>query len=183
MINPSSSTIHVRAARKTDAAAITQINIAAWRAAYAGVMPTDFLTSMSYEDKLNNWHHALTDPGHGRYRVCEFNQEVCGFAVYGPARDKDLAGDGRAGELVAINIKPDCWSQGLGKAMLRYVIDEAQATPWSSLYLWVIHSNARARGLYESFGFEHEGKSQYNDKLCNRPLQEVRYAKRLNNDL
>ena len=170
---------YVRLAKEADAAAITQINIAAWRAAYCDVMPTDFLASLSYEDKLNNWHRALTNPGKGRYLVCERNEEVCGFAVFGPARDENPASDGCSGELVAINVKPDCWSQGIGKALLHHVIDEAQATQWTMLYLWVIHSNARARGLYEAFGFECEGKSKYNDTLCNRPLQEVRYAKRL----
>ena len=172
--------INVRTADFNDAPAIARIHIAAWRAAYADEMPADFLAGLSYSQYLASWQRTLNTQSQGCYLVCEINNTVAGFAVYGPPRDEDLA-EKPVGELCALNIDPKQWGRGLGKALLEYMIKAGQKQGWSALYLWVVSSNQRAIGLYSRYGFINENKTKIDTRHSHAPLHETRFIKPLDN--
>ena len=176
--------IKIRRATLSDASTIASIHIAAWRKAYANIMPAAFLAGLDYNDKYHNWRSALTTANAGRYIVAELSGKVAGFAVYGPARDKDMSSSekSRAGELVAINIDPAQWSQGLGAALVEYILAEASEEHWSTLYLWVIKSNQRAIALYNRYGFQYDGNDKIDRTHCDAAILESRYVKYLTSE-
>jgi ribosomal protein S18 acetylase RimI-like enzyme len=168
----------IRPAVPDDAKAIAEVQVAAWRAAYHGHMPDTYLRSLSVDQKARSWRRGLEQPGPGTALVCERDGQAVGFCVYGPSRDED-ARDHPTGELVAMNVHPQCWRQGLGKAICEVVLAEAAKQDWESLTLWVLTENHAARRLYEKLGFVSDRVERSDTKLTGHPLHETRYRKRL----
>ena len=73
-----------------------------------------------------------------------------GFAL---ARDL-----GNEGEILSLGVLPDCRRLGIGRALLRAVIDEAASRELPSIVLEVANDNAAARGLYARAGFVAVGR-------------------------
>ena len=74
---------------------------------------------------------------------------VVGFAAAGPEHDGRAAG---IGELYAINLDPQVWGRGLGRALLRDMTAELAGLGYREAVLWVVPQNDRARRFYESDG-------------------------------
>jgi ribosomal-protein-alanine N-acetyltransferase len=62
------------------------------------------------------------------------------------------------GEIANLAVSPAGWGQGIGKALLDGAIVEGTARGAAAMYLEVRDSNARARRLYRSRGFEEVGR-------------------------
>ncbi|WP_041523643.1 GNAT family N-acetyltransferase [Gilvimarinus agarilyticus] len=164
--------MHIREASVADAEEIAQVQLQAWKSAYSGIMPEEFIDSMDVEIYRSNWQRALKHSGPGRYLVAVNDDVLLGFSVFGPARDADLDGE-RSAELVGINVKPTAWRSGVGTALLRDVVKETSAS-YQTLYLWVAKQNVRAIQFYESHGFSLEGKEKTEESHGN--VAEVRYV-------
>lgn len=57
-----------------------------------------------------------------------------------------------------ICVRKACWGQGLGAAILRALIAEAEKLGYSQIELTVVSDNLRARSLYERCGFTEVGR-------------------------
>lgn len=106
----------IREARIGDEDAIARVHVAAWRAAYRGMMPDDFLDALSEEGRAKRWRERLATKSEGRRVVVVATEEdaIVAFAGVGPARDE--AGD--RGELYMINVAPSAWGRGIASALL-----------------------------------------------------------------
>src|SRR5215475_10890763 len=93
-----------------DAAAIASAHVAAWRAAYDGLMPPAFLAALDVDRAVRRWEQSFQTAC--SVVVVEANSEVVGFCRYGPSRDSD--GSPSTGEVIAINLRPEFWRRGLG---------------------------------------------------------------------
>ena len=71
----------------------------------------------------------------------------------------------RAARLARVGIDPARRGQGLGRAMLRAVLDEAQARGLRSLDLRVYAANDPARALYGGQGFRDRGADPFDRRL------------------
>jgi ribosomal protein S18 acetylase RimI-like enzyme len=99
---------------------------------------------------------------------------VVGFASVGPSRDeRDI------GELYAIYVDPEDWSQGAGGALLEHA-EQRLARDFDEATLWVLAANLRARRFYEKAGWHSDGTNKTEDRLGVRS-EETRYRKRLSN--
>ena len=164
----------IREAQVDDSEDIASVQFDAWGAAYSGIMPEEFLSSMDLQAYKSNWKKSLANPGAGRYIVAEVEGKIVGFSVFGPARDGDL--DKRAdAELVAINVDPAHWGNNIGSKLLDAVVSEVSGS-YRALYLWVAEKNKRARNFYEYHGFKLEGGKK---KVPSHGyIAEVRYLSR-----
>ena len=120
--------MNIREANINDAEGIANVHVKSWQFAYVGIMPEEYLFSLSAKEKTGIWLKSLSEKSLGINIVLEINKEIIGFCVFGPARDKDLLNQ-NVGELVALNILPRYWGNGY--------------------YLWVLKQNERAIGVYE----------------------------------
>ncbi|HSD37546.1 MAG TPA: GNAT family N-acetyltransferase [Rhodocyclaceae bacterium] len=169
----------VRLATVDDAGAIAAVHIAAWRAAYAGLMPQAVLDGLSVEKRTADWRRSLSITGPDMTSVVTNAADVVvGFAHYGLARGATYVGK-RHGELFAINLQPDVWRCGFGRQLCEQVLAYAAARQWHFLSLWVLRENIRARAFYEGLGFIADGGEQTDSTLIGAPLNELRYRKQL----
>lgn len=71
---------------------------------------------------------------------------------------------GHAVRLV-LGVRRDCWRQGLGRALVKTLLDWADTRGIVRTSLEVVETNVGAIRLYESLGFEHEGRLRCRTKL------------------
>ena len=161
-----------RDAAVEDALAIARVWVAAWQAAYAGLMPAEYLAGLDAEAALPGFERRLSrEPvspraGAGRRRLSA-------SAVWCITGSRRRPGDGRGDRhqspsfALASGTGPGTPSGDPTAASCGHGFSEAT--------LWVLHGNARARQFYEELGWRHDGVEKHDDKLTGFALHEVRY--------
>jgi len=139
-------TISIDIARKEDVAAISEIERAAF---------SDPWSARSFRDALEHpsvyFGCARSDAG-----------QVLGYVVAWFVADE--------GEIANLAVAPEGWGRGIGRALLDAALAEATQRGIESVYLEVRDSNARARRLYQSRGFEEVGRRS---KYYRRPVEDA----------
>jgi ribosomal protein S18 acetylase RimI-like enzyme len=173
---PANQPISIRAATTADARAIAEINVAGWRAAYRGLMPEEFLDSLSVEHREIAWRMRLegVEAGDPAW-VAERDGAPIGYLASGPPRDEDADRD--AAEIYAIYVHPGAWRSGAGRRLMETATAEWWRRGASGLLLWVLEDNARARSFYEALGWVGDGSSKTYD-MGGFTTLEVRYRLR-----
>ena len=153
-------TLRIRRATVADARAIAEINVAGWQAAYRDIIPDDFLDGMSVAAREVALETRL-QPDEGDRApawIAERGGAVIGFVSSGPPRDEDVPLP--AAEIYAIYVLSDAWRSGAGRALMSTAVDHWLARGATTLTLWVLEANARARGFYEAMGWTPDGRRQ-----------------------
>jgi len=138
--------VSIDTAQKDDVAAISEIERAAF---------SDPWSARSFRDALEHpsvyFGCARSDAG-----------EVLGYVVAWFVADE--------GEIANLAVAPEGWGRGIGRALLDAALAEATQRGIESVYLEVRDSNARARRLYQSRGFEEVGRRS---KYYRRPVEDA----------
>lgn len=160
----------IRNARLTDVSRIAEILIFAKRTAYRSIFQNDMV---SFNDlQVLRLAIELQEEGALDNVVVYDDGIVKGMMNRGKSSDADYE---NSIQIFEFYIEPFFQKQGIGSAMLKSFIAEAQDRKYAHGLLWVLEKNHRARTLYEKFGFCFDG--------C-RKLQVgteeniIRYAKR-----
>jgi ribosomal protein S18 acetylase RimI-like enzyme len=165
--------VTVRHARVDDALALGLVHVRAWQAAYRGQMPDDYLDGLRAEERAAGWERGLRrDRARDPVLVAERDGCVVGFAVVGAAEDPR-----GAGELYAINVDPDHWGTGAGRALLMAAQAELARLGYAEVVLWVLPGNHRARRFYEAAGWVVDG-AERSAEVQGVVVPEVRYRRR-----
>lgn len=152
--------------------------MSAWRAAYVGIMPDQYLADLNEADSAEAWAGAIQrnpTPEEGRRLVVELNGELVGLSLVWPARGDDEAG---LGELILINLAPHAWGKGAGTALLDADVEALRDLGFDEAILWVAEDNARARRFYEREGWLPDGASK-TDTIGGASIVELRYRRAL----
>jgi GNAT superfamily N-acetyltransferase len=157
-----------------DAETMGRIVVRAWQAAYRTIMPDDYLNGLIPAERAAFWQRQIDSTGGDGILVAIANGEVVGFAAFGRCMDEGASED--EGQLYAINLDPDHWGKGLGRALLRAATDELAARGFKHLVLWVVPENARARTFYESEGWTTEGVIR-EEEVFGVTVTEIRYGR------
>ena len=142
--------MRIREAKGNDSAAIARVHIDSWRTTYRGMVSTDHLAGLSYEDRERRWQEffSVTDAIQFAY-VAEYDEElVVGFASGGANRDR---GSIYQGELYAIYLLEEYQHKGIGRELTRAVVKRLLEEGMSSMQVWVLAENPGA-GFYQSIG-------------------------------
>lgn len=154
-----------------DGLAIARVWVAAWQAAYAGLMPAAYLAGLDAHAALPAFERGLRS--NLSVLVLERDGSILGFSGYGASRD---AGAGPStGEVIAINLHPSWWRHGLGRELLLETQQRLRGQGFSAATLWVLSDNARARRFYEAQGWQPDGVEKHDDALTGFALHEIRY--------
>jgi GNAT superfamily N-acetyltransferase len=163
----------VRPATPDDADAIASAHVRSWQAAYRGIVPDALLDALSIERRASWWRGELTEMAKPtECWVVEQSCRVVGFASIGAARGGS-AGPG-VGELFAIYLEPEAWSQGLGRALMDRAVAGLRAGGFRTAILWVLADNLRGRRFYERTGWRPDGETM-GWETHGSTLEEVRY--------
>lgn len=153
-----SADVSARLAWPSDASAIAQIQIAAWRQDYTDVLPTEVLLGLKADQFTESWEASLNKPQDARMRVLVALERatVRGFALIHPSQDPDADGvsDSEIGEFV---IDPLHRRAGHGSRLLQASIDTLLADKFSRALWWVTASNDILRSFVTGTGWESDG--------------------------
>jgi len=161
--------VEVRAARAEDAAALAEIHVRTWQAAYRHVFG-ERLDQLRVEQRLAQWQRWLAEPQpHWRVFVAEEEGRAVAFSWLGESRE---AAD--EGEIYAIYALPDAWGSGAGTALMRASLEALREDGFRGAILWVLEDNPRARRFYEREGWTVDG-GRHEEELLGVSAVEVRY--------
>jgi GNAT superfamily N-acetyltransferase len=155
----------IRKAKPADAMAIATVYVRSWQAAYPGLVPQPFLDSLTPERQLGPWQTILVSPRSpvgGALVLVTGEERVIGFASFGPTRDEDIE-DEHVAEVMTLYLDPSVWSEGAGAMLLKESVEELARVGYRLATLWVLETNARARGFYEHMGWRPDGVSKLHD--------------------
>jgi ribosomal protein S18 acetylase RimI-like enzyme len=141
--------ITVRPAAISDAVQLAEIQVAAWHAAYRGMVPDAALDAYTVEDRAARWNEILR-AGMGETLVSETAGVTTGWIGFGASRDEDS--DGSTGEVYGLYVAPGRWRSGAGTALWRAACARMSAQGFAAVDVWVLEANAPARRFYESVG-------------------------------
>ena len=181
----------IRSASVADAAQIGAVMRASWQAAYQGIIAPEVIGRVTANDggarvrqsfRTRPWQKtfvAVAEPGAADgivgYAFCGPEQDVLGAPWPHPLSPEGQ--QGQVAELYALYVHPAWWSTGSGRALMDRVLDTASAAGYSSVRLWVLRDNARARRFYERAGFAPDGASHTLEGLGG--VTEIRYRRAL----
>ena len=138
----------VRPAGLGDAAEISRVHVATWRTAYRGMLPDDFLASLTEAHYAERWTRGIGD-GTSRVYVAEDASGVVGFASGGRERAGE---DGFDGELYALYVDDRAQRRGHGRELVRAGVGGLRDRGLRDMIIWVLRDNAGARAFYERLG-------------------------------
>ncbi|MGC3874526.1 N-acetyltransferase family protein [Halomonas sp. GXIMD04776] len=159
-----------------DARAIADIHIEAWRAAYRSIVSTDYLDTLSIEEKASVWRKAIIG-GTPQLLVARIEDEIVGWIAFGPCRDEGAKDD--EGEIWSLYVKPACWSKGARRQLWCQAREYLIAQGFKTVRLWVLADNAQAIGFYRAMGFVCQSETPQKFFLNGQSLWELCYARTL----
>jgi len=146
--------VSVRMAWSADAPAIAAVQVAAWRAGYADLLPVEVLETLDADEFAAAWTAALDKPKDARNRVLVALERatVRGFAVTGPCGDPDAdpVADGEVSELV---VQPGARRQGHGSRLLQACADTLRQDRFTRALTWLPAGDDRTRTFLTEAGW------------------------------
>ncbi|HYM95946.1 MAG TPA: GNAT family N-acetyltransferase [Candidatus Sulfotelmatobacter sp.] len=138
----------VRRAKLDDADAIARVHVASWRTTYRGLLPDDFLASMTEARYADRWRRGIADSSTRVYVVEDATGPV-GFASGGAERAGE---DGFAGELYSLYVLEAAQRSGHGRELVRAIVGGLRELGFDDMIAWVLRDNSAARAFYERLG-------------------------------
>ncbi|GAA2756760.1 GNAT family N-acetyltransferase [Actinopolymorpha rutila] len=157
MSQPSADT-SVRIAWAADAPEVARVQVAAWRQAYAGLLPAEVLDQLDEEAFAEQWRRSLAQPPDARHRllVALDHQTVVGFASTGPADDPD-ADPVADGTITAFHIDPAQTRHGHGSRLLQACADTLAADNFRRAVIWLQATDDALRAFLTEAGWGPDG--------------------------
>jgi ribosomal protein S18 acetylase RimI-like enzyme len=158
--------VRVRPARAEDAAAVAEVHVRTWQAAYEHVFGAERLASIDHSGRQRLAERAIASGGVAV--AVDDDGSVVGFVSVGPS--SDVEGEG---ELYAIYVLPEAWGSGAGRGLMDAGKDLLRAS-YAAATLYVLEDNPRARRFYEREGWALDGVTKA-DEFLGLAVPEVRY--------
>lgn len=160
-----------------DAVALAAVHVRTWQAAYAGLIPQDYLDSLDPAQREPGWRQWLdrVRPPAAILVWAEPAAAPAGFVTVLPSRDPGVDAS-VTGEIAAMYLLPGHQGAGAGRELMAAAVDHLAAAGFRRATLWVLGTNVRARRFYEAAGWLPDGASKV-DESWGFPLDEVRYER------
>jgi len=150
--------IHIRNARRTDAAGIAGVHERSWKEAYRGMLDGSYLESLSERRLTPRWRANLDrrsdDLDDAIYVACS-GKEVIGFVAVGASREAFAPWEA---EVSMLYVLKEHRGAGVGRALMKAAADHCIRRGMFSGGLWVLRDNGAARDFYEALKGEHAGR-------------------------
>ncbi|ABA88633.1 N-acetyltransferase [Syntrophotalea carbinolica DSM 2380] len=165
----------IRRANVSDVEILANVHTDSWRSAYRGLVPETYLANLDCDRLAECFRKNLSSNSEEMF-LAEQGTGIIGFLGIGGCRDLDC-GQGLTGEIYGIYLHPGYWRKGIGRLLCQKGLRVLESQGYSSVVLWVLEGNQRARGFYEAMGFVTDGST----KILNlgSQLTVVRYQKPL----
>jgi ribosomal protein S18 acetylase RimI-like enzyme len=159
----------IRRANAADARAIARVHVESWRSTYAGIVPAEFLASLSVDKREEMWGKMLADEDELMF-LAEDETGVFGFACGGKLRE---ALDSYDAELFAIYLLRQSQGKGAGRSLFQALTRSLRAAGYSGMVLWVLKDNPAVK-FYEQMGGKQIAKKPI--EIGSAQLEEVAFG-------
>lgn len=140
--------MEIRQAVKEDMKDVARVYIDSWRTTYNGLVPAEYLQSLSYIEAEQKWNGFLAhDNDAFIYAAVDHLDQVIGFAAGRRINDSDFDG-----ELYALYLLDSCRGQGAGRKLIRAAAQQFRERSINSMLVWVMKQNTTAVRFYERLG-------------------------------
>ncbi len=149
---------HVRLALPAEADQIGEVQVAAWRRSYDGLLPDEVLDQLDAAQFAESWRAALLSPGQARNRVLVAldHERIVAFAATTGSDDPDA--DPAADALIAeFCVHPDATRSGHGSRLLHAVADTLKADGFRRATIWLNATDDTLRTFLTESGWEPDG--------------------------
>lgn len=146
--------IEIRWAQLEDIQALSLVHSEAYRNAYQGIIPDEYLNQVTLEVREEYFYTALTQ-GEDRVAIALIDKKTVGCMVIKACSDDDL--QSHSGEITAIYLLQNYRGIGLGKTLLKWGIEKLKAFGCTTVAIWVLRENSNAIRFYEKQGFVRDG--------------------------
>lgn len=157
----------IRRATLADAASIGAVHVAAWRSAYPGLLPAQYLARLSAMRQAAFYERAIR-LGAG-VQVATQDNRVIGFSTARRSPNNPL-GDG---ELETLYVLDDFREHGFGRRLLRASAAYLAQAGCGSLFAWMLRDN-QAGFFYEHLGGKRAGVSV--TRVGGRDIPQIAFA-------
>lgn len=161
--------ILIRKAEIEDAKGIAKVHIDSWRTTYKGIVPEFFLENLSYEQRELTWKKGIKE--NSVYIAENENGQVIGFSTGGKERTGKY--EAYTGELYAIYILKEYQGKGIGRLLVRTVVEDLKVKNLNSMLIWAIEENPACR-FYEILGGKKIDTEEI--EIAGKKLSEVAYG-------
>jgi L-amino acid N-acyltransferase YncA len=168
--------MHIAPATLEDARQVAEIHVRTWQSAYQGILPAQYLASLSVEQREAMWRESI-GKGVPELFVAKVEGAMVGWVAFGPCRDAGSPPD--CAEVWAIYVAPASWSSGVGRRLWRRSQARMLEQGFKTVSAWAFTQNERAIKFYRAAGFAPDLSSVKEFELGGKPLQETRYARAL----
>jgi GNAT superfamily N-acetyltransferase len=152
----------VRDATPDDANSIAELNTAAWRIAFRGIVSDDFLANhdgapLGRREVLENLEENAIQ------LVAQDADDVVGWLAAKPCEDDDCDPT-RVFEIGACYVTPPYWRRGIGRLLMIMLFERLASRQWTEVKLWTARDTPASHAFYRSLGFMEDGQTK-NHKL------------------
>jgi L-amino acid N-acyltransferase YncA len=167
----------IRRATLGDATGIANVHVQTWRSTYKGIIPDEYLDSLTIENRTKSWQRHLRTLHIAIFVVENEAGEIIGFAAGGPEQTKNF---NYQAELYTIYILDDYQQQNIGKQLFKTVVEFLEEKQYQNMLIWALEKNVNRR-FYESLGGQLVASKSIS--IFGKELREVGYAWGNMNDL
>ncbi|WP_282019458.1 GNAT family N-acetyltransferase [Planomicrobium okeanokoites] len=137
----------IRKAKLADAKGVAHVHVDSWLATYRGIVPDTYLDQISYGVREELWNDNLKAENNF---VAESDEGlIIGFADGGKERTGKY--EKLQGELYSIYILPGYQGKGIGRSLMKRIVEHLKESGYNSMLVWVLEENP-SRGFYEKMG-------------------------------
>lgn len=176
--------MEIRKATTADIPVIASLHIEGWKGAYGGIVDQSYLDGLSVEQRIKDWTEWMT-AGESEVFLAEEDGKPAGFVVIGrtktPPPGSSPIRPSHSGEIYALYLHPDFWRKGIGTALIKHAARELKDRKHSTVCLWVLDKNERAKAFYQKMGGQKLGGKMI--EIGPSSLKEVCYGWRDTADL
>ena len=164
--------MEIRRARLDDAAAIAEVHVRTWQAAYEHVFGAERLARIDVGGRQSMARRLATQPECDAF-VADDDGAIVGFVACGPPEEAE---EGEARELYAIYVLPTAWGTAAAPGLMAAAVEAMRARGAPGVLLWVLDDNPRARRFYEREGWHADGSGESEYLGLTVPLVRYRLA-------
>lgn len=162
--------IKIRRATEEDVIGIAHVHIETWQSTYSGIIPDDYLQSMTIENRSKSWLRTLKTLHTTTFVAENEAGDIVGFAIGGPVQTRDPY---YQAELYAIYILDDYQRKGIGKRLIQPIAELLEAKKYENIIIWALEENSK-RSFYESLGGQLVASKPIT--ICGKELLQVGYG-------
>jgi GNAT superfamily N-acetyltransferase len=159
----------IRKAVIKDAKGIARVHVDSWKTTYKNIVPGEYLDQLTYESRESLWKTNILNGG--VYVAENEKREIVGFSSGGSEGTGDYLN--YTGELYAIYILKEYQRKGLGKLLVKPIIENLKKQNINAMIVAVLEDNS-SRLFYESLGAKKLDKIEI--KISGKKLNELVYG-------